>query len=198
MGHSEDNWSCLDVEQRSLPSCFKNRSFSRFACDPGHSRGIPEDLHSEILMSEIKFPESRREVRKVGFPLCRFQLFAVSTRFMLCRAGNLAGQKVTSSRRHRTLALEYRLRRQTRTEAGTEGAPRTPKAGPLLPVVARLRQIREPGGARPLPRGQPPQGDTGAEPAGEGVKRGTSLGATAQMLLPVVMILVITPERTHC
>ena len=94
---------------------------------------------------------------------------AVSTRFMFCRAGNLAGQSVTSFARHHPLALECLFRRQTRTETRREGTPRSAQAGSRLPVVARLRQVQGAGGARTLPRRQPAQGDAGVAAVGKGV-----------------------------
>ena len=114
------------------------------------------------------------EKRSVNWNTREFATFfqlpeAVSTRFMFCRAGNLAGQSVTSFARHHPLALECLFRRQTRTEARREGTPRSAQAGPLLPVAARLRQVREAGGARTLPRRQPAQGDAGVAAVGKGV-----------------------------
>jgi site-specific DNA recombinase len=95
---------------------------------------------------------------------------AVSTRFIFCRAGNLADQEVTSSRSYRTSPLECRFRRHLRTETGTERTPRSDEACPLLSVANGLWQVREPGGARPLPRRQSAQGDTGAATARKGMK----------------------------
>jgi hypothetical protein len=59
--------------------------------------------------------------------------------------------------------MECRRRRQTRSEAYPEGAPRSAQAGPILPIADGLREVREPVGALPLPRRQPGQGDAGAK-----------------------------------
>src|SRR6516225_3693378 len=84
---------------------------------------------------------------------------------MFCRAGNLAGQQVTSFARHRAFPLECRFGRQTRTETGSQGTPRSAQTSPILRITDGLRQVREPGGARPLPRRQPAQGYAGAAEA---------------------------------
>jgi hypothetical protein len=88
---------------------------------------------------------------------------------MFCRAGNLAGQQVTSSGRHRPLPLEHLFGGQTGAEAGSQGTPRSAQACPILPVADGLRQVREPVGARPLPRRQPAEGDAGVAAAGKGM-----------------------------
>jgi len=46
---------------------------------------------------------------------------------MFCRAGNLAGQQVTSFARHRDLPLECRFGRQSGTETGSQGTPLSAK-----------------------------------------------------------------------
>src|SRR5262245_59950814 len=87
---------------------------------------------------------------------------AVLTRFMFCRAANLAGQQVTSRGRSRPLSLECLFRRQTEPGTGTPGTPRPTQARPILPVADGLRQVREPCGTGSLPRRQPAHGNSSA------------------------------------
>lgn len=78
----------------------------------------------------------------------------------LRRSRHLADQEVTSSRRHRHPPLE-RFQR-TRTES-YKRKTRPIKARPILPVIARLRPVREPRRTCAIPRRQPSQGDAGTE-----------------------------------
>src|SRR5262249_20876875 len=62
---------------------------------------------------------------------------------------------------HRTSPLEPFQRLRTASSTPSERVPRSPQAGPLLPVAARLRHVREPGRPGPLSWRQPGQGNAG-------------------------------------
>jgi hypothetical protein len=89
----------------------------------------------------------------------------------LCKGRHLTSQQITSSGCHRSFPLERRFGGQTAAETGPQRTPRSAPSGRPLLVASRLRPIRKPGGARPLPRRQPCQGDAGAAAAGEHARR---------------------------
>src|SRR5260370_12840714 len=71
---------------------------------------------------------------------------------------------------HHLLPLERFHRTRIEGCSDSKGTPRSAQARPLLPVAARLRQVRELGGATPLSLRQLGEGDAGAEETEQGAK----------------------------
>ena len=94
--------------------------------------------------------------------------------------GIVRSQQVTSEADRRILPLERISAKIGGVPEGPVPYPRSPSVGTLLPVVARLRQVREPGRTCPPFGRQPGTGDAGASSV-EGCRAGSRDGRLGLM-----------------